>query len=51
MRQIEGLLSIDKNDWVEEAKDIEKFFKTFGSDLPVEMKDQLKELQERLTDS
>ena len=48
---MEKLLSIDKNDWMEEAKDIEKFFKTFGSDLPVEMKNQLKELQERLANS
>jgi phosphoenolpyruvate carboxykinase (GTP) len=48
---IEKLLSIDTDDWIEEAKDIEKFFKTFGSDLPVEMKSQLKALQERLTNS
>jgi len=48
---IEELLIVDKNAWIEEAKDIERFFKTFGSDLPVEMKNQLKELQERLAGS
>lgn len=46
---LEELLYIDKDAWLEEAKDIERFFKTFGSDLPAELKNQLKELQERLT--
>jgi len=45
---MEALLAVDNNAWIEEAKDIEKFFKTFGSDLPVEMKSRLKELQEHL---
>jgi len=45
---IEELLYVDKEAWLEEAKEIEKFFKTFGSDLPVELKNELKGLQERL---
>ncbi|HPP06079.1 MAG TPA: phosphoenolpyruvate carboxykinase (GTP), partial [Syntrophorhabdaceae bacterium] len=45
---IEELLYVDKGAWLEEAKDIERFFKTFGSDLPVELKNELKALQERL---
>jgi len=48
---MDELVAIDKEGWTEEAKDIEKFFKTFGSDLPAEMKDQLKGLQERLASS
>jgi phosphoenolpyruvate carboxykinase (GTP) len=48
---MEALLSIDKDAWTEEARDIEKFFKTFGSDLPAEIKNQLKGLQARLADS
>jgi phosphoenolpyruvate carboxykinase (GTP) len=45
---VDRLLSVDKEAWTEEAKDIEKFFRTFGSDLPAELKNQLKKLQERL---
>lgn len=42
------LLSIDKNAWQEEANDIEKFFGTFGSDLPQELKSELSALKDRL---
>lgn len=48
---LEELLYVDREAWLEEAKDIERFFKTFGSDLPAELKNQLKELQERLAKS
>jgi len=48
---LEELLYVDKEAWLEETKDIEKFFKTFGSDLPAELKNQLKELQGRLNNS
>lgn len=50
-KTIEELLTVDKDQWLEETRDIEKFFRTFGSDLPAEMKNQLKELQERLANS
>jgi len=45
---MEKLLSIDKHDWLEEIKDIETFFKTFGSAMPQEMFNQLESLAERL---
>jgi phosphoenolpyruvate carboxykinase (GTP) len=45
---MQKLLSIDKNDWLEEVKDIETFFKTFGSAMPQEMFNQLEGLAERL---
>jgi phosphoenolpyruvate carboxykinase (GTP) len=45
---MEKLLSIDKNDWLEEIRDIEAFFKTFGSAMPQEMYSQLESLAERL---
>jgi len=45
---MEELLYVDKEAWLEEAKEIERFFKTFGSDLPMELKNELKALQERL---
>lgn len=45
---MEKLLAIDTNDWLEETKDIETFFKTFGSSMPEEMYSQLQALIERL---
>jgi len=45
---MEELLYVDKEAWLEEAKEIERFFKTFRSDLPMELKNELKALQERL---
>ena len=46
--QLEKVLAIDPKDWQEEALDIEKFFSTFGKDLPKELSAELKALQERL---
>ncbi|MBU0580928.1 MAG: phosphoenolpyruvate carboxykinase (GTP) [Candidatus Margulisbacteria bacterium] len=45
---MDKLLSIDKQAWVEETKGIEEFFKTFGKDLPKEMKVELEALKKRL---
>ena len=43
------LLSINKEDWKEEAASVAEFFKTFGKDLPPEMSAELKGLQRRLS--
>lgn len=42
------LLSVNREDWFEEIKDISEFFKQFGDRLPTEMWAQLEALQRRL---
>lgn len=45
---MDRILSVDKEEWMEEARDMETFFETFGGDLPTELTDQLEELRKRL---
>ena len=47
-KDIENLLNIDKDLWVKEADYIEEFFTTFNGKFPVELKNQLNELRQRL---
>ncbi|KAF0134349.1 MAG: phosphoenolpyruvate carboxykinase (GTP) [Candidatus Saganbacteria bacterium] len=42
------MLSIDKNEWVEELKGHEEFFKMFGSRMPKEIWDEYKALKKKL---
>ncbi|MFC1675253.1 phosphoenolpyruvate carboxykinase (GTP) [Candidatus Omnitrophota bacterium] len=46
---MDKLLSIDKKAWLEESKDVKKFFKKFGRKLPKELWQEFKDLQSRLT--
>jgi phosphoenolpyruvate carboxykinase (GTP) len=42
------LLSIDRNEWIEEAKSLDKFLSPFGDDLPREIRDEERALLKRL---
>jgi len=42
------LFEINKAEWEREADDTDKFFDTFGSSMPQELKDELKGMRERL---
>ncbi len=48
-KNLEKILSIDKDKWCEEVEEMEKYYKQFGSRLPVELKNELKELKSRLS--
>jgi phosphoenolpyruvate carboxykinase (GTP) len=43
------ILSVDKDEWCEESKAMEDFYKLFGERLPSELKQELAELSVRLT--
>ena len=45
---IEGLLAIDKNVWLEDIANIEEYFAQFGDRLPKEMADELAKLKANL---
>jgi phosphoenolpyruvate carboxykinase (GTP) len=45
---LKGLLTINKDEWRNEANGIEQFFGTFGADMPTELKTELSELKKRL---
>ncbi len=45
---VRGLLSVDKQLWLDEAKGIEEFYSKFGDKLPKELVDELSSLKERL---
>ncbi len=45
---LEKLLSIDRDEWLEELKGIKKFFRMFKKNLPVELWQEYEELQIRL---
>ena len=47
-RQIETLLAVDRDDWLREADDQEKFLGQFGDRLPTEMRQELGALRQRL---
>ncbi len=50
-RNLDRILSIDKDEWCEEAEEMEKYYKQFGTRLPAELKKELKELKSRLSES
>jgi phosphoenolpyruvate carboxykinase (GTP) len=45
---LEKLFTIDTKEWLEELKDIKKFFKQFKRDLPAELWQEYKEMLKRL---
>lgn len=45
---LEQLLSVDIDDWRAERRLIREHFETFGDKLPTELRDELRQLQERL---
>ena len=47
-RQIETLLSVNREDWQREADDQEKFLNEFGDRLPPEIRQELQALRQRL---
>ncbi|HEY6907637.1 MAG TPA: phosphoenolpyruvate carboxykinase domain-containing protein, partial [Ignavibacteriaceae bacterium] len=46
---LKKILSVDRDEWCEETKAMEDFYKLFGERLPSELKQELAELSERLT--
>lgn len=48
---LDKLLSIDKNDWLNELESQKEFFKIFGKDLPKEIVDEWQALKNRLEKS
>ncbi len=48
-KNLERILSIDKDEWCQEAKAMEDYYKQFGDRLPAELKQELDELEERLS--
>lgn len=46
--QMEELLKVDVQEWIEEAKDIRLFYKKFGEKLPKELVEELDSLETRL---
>ena len=44
-----ALLTVDRDLWVQEAKDVRSFYETFGERLPKVLADQLQELENRLS--
>jgi phosphoenolpyruvate carboxykinase (GTP) len=48
IQTLEKLLTINKEEWSEELKDVNKFFKQFKKDLPLELWQEYKDLQQRL---
>ena len=50
-KNLERILSIDKDEWCEEAEEMEKYYKQFGDRLPKELKKELENLKSRLSGS
>lgn len=46
---LEGLLSVDKELWLEDCKGIHEFYAQVGDRVPAELYDELKALEERLS--
>lgn len=46
--QIEELLAVEKEEWLQEIQDLKIYYKLFGNDLPVEINQELENLQKRL---
>jgi phosphoenolpyruvate carboxykinase (GTP) len=49
-KNLQRILSVDKDEWCKEAKEMEDYYKQFGDRLPAELKQELKGLEERLSD-
>ena len=45
---MQGLLAIDKQVWLDDVKNIEEYFAQFGDKLPKEMADELEKLKANL---
>ncbi|HSD63668.1 MAG TPA: phosphoenolpyruvate carboxykinase (GTP) [Ignavibacteriaceae bacterium] len=50
-KNLNRLLSIDKDEWCAESKEMRKYYKLFGDRLPAEMTEELKKLEEKLKHS
>ncbi len=50
-KNLERILSIDKDEWCEEAEEMEEYYKQFGDRLPKELKQELDDLKARLSGS
>jgi len=50
-KNMERILSIDKDEWCKEAKEMEEYYKQFGSRLPNKLKQELDNLESRLSES
>ncbi|HKI77207.1 MAG TPA: phosphoenolpyruvate carboxykinase (GTP) [Ignavibacteriaceae bacterium] len=46
--ELKSILSIDKENWLKEVKEIENYFKFFGDSLPNELNEELQNLKKRL---
>ncbi len=46
---MEELLSVNKEDWIKEAAEIEEYYKIFGDRLPAALKEELRDLVKRLS--
>ncbi len=49
-KNLQRILSVDKDEWCEEAKEMEEYYKQFGHRLPAELRQELERLEERLSD-
>jgi phosphoenolpyruvate carboxykinase (GTP) len=49
VKNLEKILSIDKDEWREEAKTMKDYYKQFRDRLPAELKQELDDLEERLS--
>ncbi len=47
-KNLKRILSVDKDEWNKEAKEMENYYKQFGNRLPAELKRELDELEARL---
>jgi phosphoenolpyruvate carboxykinase (GTP) len=45
---LKELFAIDKDGWLREAADIEEFFGKFGDRMPLEMREELDKMKEKL---
>ena len=48
LETLTGLLSVDKDLWMEDVANIEDFYKDFGDKLPTALKEELETLKENL---
>jgi phosphoenolpyruvate carboxykinase (GTP) len=46
---IEPLLAIDRNEWRREAQELRNYFQLFGADFPVALNEELRKLEDRLS--
>ncbi|MBR4836340.1 MAG: phosphoenolpyruvate carboxykinase (GTP), partial [Clostridia bacterium] len=46
---VKGLLSVDKELWLEDCKAIREFYKQVGDRVPAELYDELSALEQRLS--